>query len=203
MSLKACISPEKFDIKDLVFGELTNGEFQDGKSFEKIPISVRRSDGSIGPLIIVTEPCFSFGVQKDSKYDTYTLPLALCDRDESTPGQKLFVKVIRDILSAGDPKPKSCLYGDEGNPILYLRLEYDKRYGEFTTRFYERDTQPRSQALSYDTPRGGETLVAAGHVTCQLSIALGGEGGSCFIIPAFRHVRIHCFSVLFGICGSK
>ena len=68
MTGKICISSEKFNIKDLVFGEPKKGELRDGKSFEKIPISVRRSDGSTGPLNIVTEPCFSFGVQKDSKY---------------------------------------------------------------------------------------------------------------------------------------
>jgi hypothetical protein len=133
MAERLCISPEKFETKDLVFGEPEKGELRDGKSFEKIPISVRRSDGSIGPLIIMTEPWFSFGIQKDSMYGTYTLPLVLYNKDEVTPGQRLFVKVIRDILSACDPEPKLCLYGDEESPVLYLRFEYDKRYGEFVT----------------------------------------------------------------------
>ncbi len=89
---------------------------------------------------MVSETCFSFGVQKDSKYNTYTIPLMLCDRDESTREQKLLVKAIRDIISACDPKSKSCFYGNEDNPILYLKIDFDKRCGEFTTKFYERKT---------------------------------------------------------------
>ena len=59
--------------------------------------------------------------------------------------------------------------------VMYMRLITDIVHA-FDYRHFLGVTQPRSQALSYDTPRGGETLVAAGHVTCQLSIALGGEG---------------------------
>ena len=140
MSSKKCVSSEKFDINDLVFGELSEGELRDGTNFKKIPISVKRPDGSVGPLIMVSETCFSSGVQKDSKYNTYTIPLMLCDRDEPTHEQKLFVKAIRDIISACDPKPKSCFYGNEDNPILYLKIDFDKRCGEFTTKFYERKT---------------------------------------------------------------
>ena len=44
--------------------------------------------------------------------------------------------------------------------------------------------QPRSQALSYDTPRGGETLVGAGHVILQILSALGGVGKvSYYMLP--------------------
>ncbi len=138
MSSKKCVSLEKFDINDLVFGEVSEGELRDGTNFKKIPISVKQPDGSVGPLIMVSETCFSFGVQKDSKYNTYTIPLMLCDRDEPTREQKLFVKAIRDIISACDPK--SCFYGNEDNPILYLKIDFDKRCGEFTTKFYERKT---------------------------------------------------------------
>ena len=69
-----------------------------------------------------------------------------------TPGQRLFVKVIRDILSACDPEPKLCLYGNEESPVLYLRLEYDKRYGEFVTRFYERDTMENKKSTKEIKP---------------------------------------------------
>ncbi len=140
MSSKKCISSEKFNINDLVFGELSEGELRDGTNFKKIPISVKRSDGSVGPLIMVSETCFSFGVQKDSKYESFTILLMLCDRDEPTREQKLFVKAIRDIISACNPKPKSCFYGNEDNPILYLKIDFNKRCGEFMTKFYERKT---------------------------------------------------------------
>ena len=138
MCSKKYISSEKFDINDLVFGELSEGELRDGTNFKKTPISVKRLDESVGPLIMVSETCFSFGVQKDSKYESFTIPLMLCDRDEPTREQKLFVKAIRDIISACNPK--SCFYGNEDNPILYLKIDFDMRCGEFTTKCYERKT---------------------------------------------------------------
>ncbi len=140
MSSKKCVSSEDFSTEDLMFGESEKGELQDGTNFERIPISVRKPDGTVSPLIIVSDTCFSFGVQKDSKYDTRVIPLMLYDRDVPTREQKLFVKVIQDIVSACKPKPKSCFYGNEGNPILYLKLDFDKRFGEYVTKFYERKT---------------------------------------------------------------
>ena len=102
MSTKKCLSPEKFDIDDLVFGDEIEGE---------IPISVKRPDGSVGPLIMVSDTIFSFGVERETKYDTYTVSLALCDKDKPTRKQRHFVEAIRDIISACDPKPKSCFTG--------------------------------------------------------------------------------------------
>ncbi len=152
MSSGKCISSENFSTKDLVFGESKKGELRDGTSFEKIPISVRRPDGFTGPLIIVTETCFSFGIQRDTKYDTFTIPLVLHDKDEPTHKQKLFVKTIRDILSVCEPKPKSCLYGSEENPIMYLKLDYDKRCGVFDTKFCERDTMENKDSTKKIKP---------------------------------------------------
>ncbi len=77
MYARKSIDTENFSAKDLVFGEPKEGELRDGTSFNKIPISVLRSDGSVGPLIIVSETCFSFGIQRDNKYGTYTIPLVL------------------------------------------------------------------------------------------------------------------------------
>ncbi len=140
MSSGKCISLENFSIEDLEFGEIESGKLRDGTSFEKIPISVRRPDGSTGPLIIVTETCFSLGMKKDTKYNTQSIPLILCDKNKPTQKQKLFVRTIQDIISACIPKPKSCLLSSEENPIMYLKLNYDKIRDEFVTKFYERET---------------------------------------------------------------
>ncbi len=77
MSSKKCISLESFDPNDLVFGETKEGEMSDGTSFKKIPISVRRLDGTTVPLYVATDTCFSFGIQKDSKYGGYSIPLVV------------------------------------------------------------------------------------------------------------------------------
>ncbi len=49
MESKKCISLENFGSDDLVFECVKEGKMSDGTSFKKIPISVRRSDGTTGP----------------------------------------------------------------------------------------------------------------------------------------------------------
>ncbi len=91
MSSKKCISLENFDPVDLVFDYAKEGKMSDGTSFKKIPISVLHSDGTTGPLYLATDTCFSFGVQKDSKYGGYPIPLVLMDGNNSTESlRKLF-----------------------------------------------------------------------------------------------------------------
>ncbi len=73
------------------------------------------------------------------------------------------------------------------------------------------NTQPRSQALSYDTPRGGETLVGAGHVILQILSASGGVGKVSYYMlplsgPSFPQPpcwTTSFFCVLLGICAFK
>ena len=111
----------------------------DGTSFSKTPISVLRSDGTTSPLYVATDTCFSFGIQKDNKYGGYSIPLVLMDKNNPTDKQKKFVKVIKEIMSACHPTPKSCLYGKK-DPIMYVKLDYDKEYDDILTYFYERET---------------------------------------------------------------
>ncbi len=148
MSARKSIDTENFSVEDLVFDEPKEGELRDGTSFKKIPISVRRSDGSVGPLIILSEICFSFGIQRDTKYGTYTIPLVLYNKEGPTPKQKLFAKTIRDILSACKHKPKSCLYGRDESPVMYLKLDYDKERKEFVTKFREREDMENKDSTS-------------------------------------------------------
>ena len=184
MSTKKCLSPEKFDIDDLVFGDKIEGEMKDGTSFKKIPISVKRPDGSVGPLIMVSDTIFSFGVQRDTKYDTYTVSLALCDKDKPTRKQRQFVEAIRDIISACDPKPKSCFYGNEDNPIMYLKLDFDKRCGEFTTKFYERKTMEDKKSTKEIKP---EKYIRK---YCQVKVAV--KIDSVFVVKgATLQVKAH------------
>ncbi len=139
ISSKKCTSPESFKTENLIFGETKEGELKDGSVFRKTPISVRHPDGSVGPLIIISKPCFSFGIQKDSRYGGYSIPLVLLDKEEPTDEQRKFTKVIKKILSECDPRPKSCMYGKEkSNPIMYVKIDYNKECDEFYTKFYER-----------------------------------------------------------------
>ncbi len=98
MSSKKCISLENFDPDDLVFDYVKEGKMSDGTSFSKTPIGVLCSDGTTSPLYVATDTCFSFGIQKDSKYGGYSIPLVLMDKDNPTDKQKKFVKVIKEIV---------------------------------------------------------------------------------------------------------
>ncbi len=151
MSSKKCISLESFNPDDLVFGETKEGEMSDGMSFKKIPISVRRLDGTTGPLYVATDTCFSFGIQKDSKYGGYSIPLVVMDKDDPTEKQRKFVKVMKEIMSACRPTPKSCLYGKK-NFIMYVKLDYDKEHNDFLTYFYERETMEDRDSTKEITP---------------------------------------------------
>ena len=136
MSSKKCTSPGSFRTEDLIFGETKEGEMKDGSIFRKTPISVKHPDGSIGPLIIISEPCISFGIQKDSKYGGYSIPLVLLDKEEPTDEQREFIAVIEKILSECDPKPKSCMYGKEkDSPIMYVKIDYNKDVMSFIRNF--------------------------------------------------------------------
>ncbi len=151
MESKKCISMENFDPDDLVFECVKEGKMSDGTSFKKIPISVRRSDGTTGPLYIATDTCFSFGIQKDSKYGGYSIPLVLMDKNNPTDKQRRFVRVIKEIMSVCHPTPKSCLYGKK-DPIMYVKIDYDKEYNDFLTYFYERETMEDRDSTKEITP---------------------------------------------------
>ncbi len=151
MSSKKCISLENFNPDDLVFDYPKEGKMSDGTSFSKIPIGVLRSDGTTGPLYVATDTCFSFGIQRDNKYGGYSIPLVLTDKDNPTEKQKKFVKVIKKIMSACHPTPKSCLYGKK-DPIMYVKLDYDREYDGILTCFYERKTMEDKSSTKEITP---------------------------------------------------
>ena len=151
MSSKKCINLENFNPDDLVFDYVKEGKMSDGTSFKKMPISVLRSDGTTGPLYMATDTCFLFGIQKDSKYGGYSIPLVLMDKNNPTEKQRKFVKVIKEIMSACHPTPKSCLYGKK-DPIMYIKLDYDKEYDDILTYFYERETMEDRDSTKEITP---------------------------------------------------
>ena len=147
------VSLENFRVKDIIFGEPKESKLPDGQEYEKIPISYEHSDDEVEPLAIVTDLCFSFGVQQDEKYGTYTLPLVLFDRNGPTTRQKLFVDVIRKIQSACKPEPKSCLYNTDERPTLYPKLIFDKYDEVFVTRLCQRKNIESNEGSTRVEPR--------------------------------------------------
>ncbi len=151
MASNKCISLKSFNLSDLVFDYPKKGKMSDGTSFSKTPIKVRRSDGTTSPLYVATDTCFSFGVKKDSKYGGYSIPLVLMDRDNPTDKQKGFVSLLKEIMLARHSTLKSCLYG-KNDPILYVKLDYDRECDEILTDCYERDTMEDKESTKEITP---------------------------------------------------
>ncbi len=151
MESKKCINLENFNTDDLVFDYAKDGKMSDGTSFSKIPIGVLRPDGTTSPLYVATDTCFSFGIQKNDKYGGYSIPLVLLDRDNPTEKQRKFVKVMKEIMLACHPTPKSCFYGKK-DPIMYVKLDHDREYDEILTYIYERDTMENKDSTKEITP---------------------------------------------------
>ena len=156
MSERKSIDTKNFSIEDLVFGESKEGVLRDGTNYKKTPISVRRSDGTVGPLIILSEICFSFGIQKDTKFGTHTVPLVLYNKEGPSPRQELFAKTVKNIwalcVSKLNSKLKPCLYGRDDSPIMYVKLDYDKERNEFRTIFREREDMEDKSTTSEVKP---------------------------------------------------
>ena len=151
MNSMKCINLENFNSDDLVFDYPKEGKMSDGTSFSKIPIGVLRQDGTTSPLYVATDTCFSFGIQKNNKCGGYSIPLVLLDKNNPTEKQKKFVKVMKEIMSACHPTPKSCFYGKK-DPIMYVKLDHDKEYDEILTYIYERDTMENKDSTKEITP---------------------------------------------------
>ncbi len=58
---------------------------------------------------------------------------------------------MKEIMSACHPTPKSCLYG-KNDPILYVRLDYDRECDEILTYCYERETMEDKESTKEITP---------------------------------------------------
>lgn len=98
-----------FDASTIVFSkevkkEIPNKTGGPGIRFYRIPVSVRRPDGSLGKLIFAPNDLFTFGVsanKNDSGVITgYTLPLTLWNKDGPTDNQKAFITTIENVLRA-------------------------------------------------------------------------------------------------------
>ncbi len=194
MSSKKYISMENLYPDDLVFDYVKEGKMSDGTSFKKIPISVRRSDGTTGPLYVATDTCFSFGIQRDSKYGGYSVPLVIMDKNNPTDKQKNFVRVIKEIMSACHPTPKSCLYGKK-DPIMYIKLDYDKEYNDFLTYFYERETMEDRDSTKEITP---EKYV--GKKNCLAKVII--ENSSIFVARTTT-LQMRAKTIVFSELKSK
>ena len=100
------ISVSNFDTSRMVFSDAAQGSIPGGGpsiSFQRINISVRNPDGSIGELILPTSRLFSFGVSENvspdsGKVNGWTMPLCMWSKDVATKEEKEWTTAFDAIV---------------------------------------------------------------------------------------------------------
>lgn len=110
MSSNAVSNHVNFDVSSIVFSKEVKKEIPSktgsgpGIRFFRIPISVRRPDGSVGKLIFAPRDLFTFGVSTNKNdqgvVTGYTLPLTLWNKEGPTEDQTAFISTIENVIKA-------------------------------------------------------------------------------------------------------
>ena len=125
-----------------------------------IPIRIKDSDGSLKPLLLATDKCFSRGIQN---YRRYELPIVLFNKNQSGAGdlnptdhQRAFLKAFEEIIEVCKThcleklvisknheieKIGKCLRVNNEienySPTIFSKIPYCTKKKKFLTKFYE------------------------------------------------------------------
>ena len=114
-----------------VNNEIVFSEPKRSGNFEKI--TIKNTNGE--KVTIETENCFSWGVQKSDKYESYSLPLVLKNDSETL---KKLKEILRKCNEHSPPETK-CLYEKPETTTIYPKIKYYN--GHFNTGFYENNVK--------------------------------------------------------------
>jgi hypothetical protein len=96
---------KELDFNNIIFSKVSTNQIpKSNLTYKRINISVKNPDGTIGDLVISSEPrIFSFGVSENISMDGgkpngYTFPLCLWDKDNPTEEQKIWTKKYEDMV---------------------------------------------------------------------------------------------------------
>jgi hypothetical protein len=128
---------DKFCASDIIFKEPKESYFtiSGGKnmSYKRVHIAVKYPSGKEGPLLLITDRCFSFGVQEDNKFSnkSYSMPIVMYDKTPDgkampTVKQVTFVRKFRDVIEICKQwlVEKSAKVGRHG-----LEMAENKKFG--------------------------------------------------------------------------
>ena len=134
------LSPE-----DIIFKEAKDSKVKDTNiKYKRIPIEVKYSDGTKGPLVIETPFLFSFGInekkdQQTNKLVGYSLPVCLWEKD-SSPNlqQEQFYSFICQLTEISQ-RYLEQEYGPDvasslSEPLYYKQIEYTDKKGKKKTK---------------------------------------------------------------------
>lgn len=98
-------SIDNYDVSNIVFGQVQKNKVPDSPlMYQRINISTRNPDGTIGDLILKTPMLFSFGVQESKSMETkevngYVMPLCLWDKNNPSAEEKAWTDVFEQICN--------------------------------------------------------------------------------------------------------
>ena len=105
-------------------------------NFEKIVIKDRKGN----KVTFETENCFSYGVQKSDKYESYSLPMVFKNDSETLKKLKEILQKCNEHSPPGTEFAK-CLYEKEGKETTTIYPKIKCYKGHFNTRFFENDVE--------------------------------------------------------------
>ena len=157
-----------FNVEDMIFPEQKNVG-----NFKKTMISTKHSDGTSGKLISPAEECFSLGVQKSDRYDSYSMPLVLKNDGNVVRGLKEIIQQCKQHVSE-EGEFGNCLYErNNGTSTVYSKL--GNYQGEFSTKLFESGVEV--DPLKYLNARcnvraavGVESILVGNSVSLQLKV---------------------------------
>jgi hypothetical protein len=144
MANNQLIEVSNYDVNRIIFSEPVRGSVPDSPiEYQRINISTRNEDGSVGDLILPTGKLFSFGVSENvnpetQKVNGWTLPLCLWNRDGPTQEQKEWTTTFDAIV-------EHCIANLVENPHSIEKLfdvqesEYRKAQGGLNPLYWQRE----------------------------------------------------------------
>ncbi len=99
-------SIDKFNVSNIIFGQVQKNKIPGSVlTYQRINISTKYPDGTVGDLIIPTPLLFSFGVQESKSMETketngYVMPLCMWDRNNPSAEEKAWTDTFDEICNA-------------------------------------------------------------------------------------------------------
>ena len=96
--------PAGYNVNNMIFSKPEVGNIPgSAMNFQRVRISTKNNDGTMGDLVIPTENIFSFGVQENTDMASgavngYTMPLCLWNKDGPSDEEKAFSDKFDEIV---------------------------------------------------------------------------------------------------------
>lgn len=149
-----------YDVNNIMCSEPRNGEINSGDdkdkkkessvSFQRINISTKYPDGTVGDLIIPTSELFSFGVGENTSKETgrvtgHTMSLCMWNRDRTT----------QEYIPTQEQLDWTTTYNNVVDKIKSILIDYHKKdmltAGSFTKYRYAKDADDAEENGGYTT----------------------------------------------------